>query len=70
MPGLVPGIHALGAIRLEDVDGRDKPGHDASVGLGASHQRISFTHSSSVSTATPSFFASASFEPALGPAIR
>jgi hypothetical protein len=28
MPGLVPGIHVL-ACRAEDVDGRDKPGHDA-----------------------------------------
>jgi hypothetical protein len=27
MPGLVPGIHVLGA-KKEDVDGRDKPGHD------------------------------------------
>jgi hypothetical protein len=27
MPGLVPGIHVFAAIR-EDVDGRDKPGHD------------------------------------------
>jgi hypothetical protein len=27
MPGLVPGIHVLAA--QEDVDGRDKPGHDA-----------------------------------------
>jgi hypothetical protein len=27
MPGLVPGIHVL-ACRLQDVDGRDKPGHD------------------------------------------
>ena len=26
MPGLVPGIHALAAMK--DVDGRDKPGHD------------------------------------------
>lgn len=26
MPGLVPGIHVLAA--KEDVDGRDKPGHD------------------------------------------
>jgi hypothetical protein len=26
MPGLVPGIHAL--AKSEDVDGRDKPGHD------------------------------------------
>jgi hypothetical protein len=27
MPGLVSGIHALLADK-EDVDGRDKPGHD------------------------------------------
>jgi hypothetical protein len=27
MPGLVPGIHVLGAGN-KDVDGRDKPGHD------------------------------------------
>ena len=27
MPGLVPGIHALSCIK-DDVDGRDKPGHD------------------------------------------
>jgi len=26
MPGLVPGIHAL--LHDQDVDGRDKPGHD------------------------------------------
>jgi 4-oxalocrotonate tautomerase len=26
MPGLVPGIHVL--FDTEDVDGRDKPGHD------------------------------------------
>jgi hypothetical protein len=28
MPGLVPGIHVLLRIQGEDVDGRDKPGHD------------------------------------------
>jgi hypothetical protein len=28
MPGLVPGIHVL-LYQKEDVDGRDKPGHDA-----------------------------------------
>jgi hypothetical protein len=28
MPGLEPGIHDL-ATKKEDVDGRDKPGHDA-----------------------------------------
>ncbi len=27
MPGLVPGIHVLLSV-LNDVDGRDKPGHD------------------------------------------
>ncbi len=29
MPGLVPGIHDFPA-RHQDVDGRDKPGHDES----------------------------------------
>jgi len=29
MPGLVPGIHALLCGQTKDVDGRDKPGHDA-----------------------------------------
>jgi hypothetical protein len=29
MPGLVPGIHVLIGVRQkENVDGRDKPGHD------------------------------------------
>ena len=28
MPGLVPGIHAFRLTAQEDVDGRDKPGHD------------------------------------------
>ena len=28
MPGLVPGIHVFGAYAIEDVDGRDKLGHD------------------------------------------
>jgi hypothetical protein len=28
MPGLVPGIHVLPVSPNEDVDGRDKPGHD------------------------------------------
>jgi hypothetical protein len=29
MPGLVPGIHVFLSLRSkEDVDGRDKPGHD------------------------------------------
>jgi hypothetical protein len=31
MPGLVPGIHVLLFIVHQDVDGRDKPGHDGGV---------------------------------------
>ena len=27
MPGLVPGIHVF-LVEIQDVDGRDKPGHD------------------------------------------
>jgi hypothetical protein len=29
MPGLVPGIHDFVSSIKKDVDGRDKPGHDA-----------------------------------------
>jgi hypothetical protein len=28
MPGLVPGIHVFLYLIKQDVDGRDKPGHD------------------------------------------
>jgi hypothetical protein len=31
MPGLVPGIHVFFADDKQDVDGRDKPGHDEST---------------------------------------
>jgi hypothetical protein len=31
MPGLVPGIHVFLSAKEEDVDGRDKPGHDAAT---------------------------------------
>ncbi|TFV80046.1 hypothetical protein E4K64_05255 [Bradyrhizobium frederickii] len=34
MPGLVPGIHVLSAA-WKGVDGRDRPGHDAVVAVGA-----------------------------------
>jgi hypothetical protein len=27
----VPGIHALTATHIKDVDGRDKPGHDVGM---------------------------------------
>ena len=33
MPGLVPGIHVFGASEKQDVDGRDKPGHDGDGAL-------------------------------------
>jgi hypothetical protein len=32
MPGLVPGIPILRALRFSDRDGRDKPGHDVVEG--------------------------------------
>jgi hypothetical protein len=28
MPGFMPGVHVFLAVRKQDVDGRDKPGHD------------------------------------------
>jgi len=35
MPALVAGIHVLAATqRVEDVDGRDKPGHDGAKQAG------------------------------------
>ena len=35
MPGLVPGIHAFIAPLPQDVDGRNKCGHDEQVNLWA-----------------------------------
>jgi len=32
MPALVAGIHVLRSGTIQDVDGRDKPGHDAEMG--------------------------------------
>ncbi len=29
IPGLVPGIHVFATLCFQDVDGQDKPGHDA-----------------------------------------
>ena len=34
MPALVAGIHVLCISNNEDVDGRDKPGHDGMRGSG------------------------------------
>ena len=47
MPALVAGIHVLNARNIEDVDGRDKPGHDdgerlvsMTVGISRLNQRF------------------------------
>jgi hypothetical protein len=37
MPGLVPGIHVFLRRNNQDVDGRDKPGHD---GLGGESKTV------------------------------
>jgi hypothetical protein len=44
MPGLVPGIHVLTPMPNQDVDGRDKPGHDdqPTIGTGAVMSSPSF----------------------------
>jgi hypothetical protein len=39
MPGLVPGIHVF--LAAEDVDGRDKPGHDERIDAGFLTRRAS-----------------------------
>ena len=43
MPGLVPGIHDLRPdfTEFEDVDGRDKPGHDGRGGASGTFQTAS-----------------------------
>ena len=38
MPGLVPGIHVFLRAVTQNVDGRDKPGHDEEM-LAASEQQ-------------------------------
>jgi hypothetical protein len=49
MPALVAGIHDLAAMP-EDVDGRDKPGHDDVLGsrnssaLGSREHRLALFH--------------------------
>jgi hypothetical protein len=41
MPGLVPGIHVFLAAESTDVDGRDKPGHDAESWCGGDGGKLS-----------------------------
>jgi hypothetical protein len=43
MPGLVPGIHVLATTKQEDVDGRDKPGHDVVCYFVAYYRGISIS---------------------------
>src|SRR4051794_10483880 len=40
MPGLGPGIHVLNASAVEDVDGRDKPGHDEAAPSSVAQSNI------------------------------
>ena len=40
MPGFMPGIHVF-AAPMRDVDGRDKPGHDASAPQNSSISALS-----------------------------
>jgi hypothetical protein len=50
MPGLVPGIHVFEAQEGEDVDGRDKPGHDVGKNseVGSQYVRIARTNSRAI----------------------
>jgi hypothetical protein len=40
LPALVAGIHALTGCETKDVDGRDKPGHDAREAFANLYLRI------------------------------
>ena len=55
MPGLVPGIHVFGATCKEDVDGRDKPGHDnlACCNLARFPRDYPITATASISISQP-----------------
>jgi cell division protein FtsB len=41
MPGLDPGIHDFGCSKVENVDGRDEPGHDGRRDVGGTRMRFS-----------------------------
>ena len=46
MPALVAGIHVFGHCTKEDVDGRDKPGHDSEkYRLPQRHRRVALVTS-------------------------
>ncbi|QDW41327.1 hypothetical protein FFI89_031935 [Bradyrhizobium sp. KBS0727] len=41
MPELVPGIHVCSSVqKRQDVDGRDKPGHDGWAAVSSLSERI------------------------------
>jgi len=61
---LVPGIHVLAARK--NVDGRDKPGHDALRGLGDKKD----CHRYSTPASSLSFDTSSATEPTLAPDLR
>jgi len=54
MAGLVPAIHALFGVRDEDVDARDKRGHDGK----SRHLFLNFAGRFSTKAAMPSFWSS------------
>src|SRR5664280_1526053 len=66
MPDLVPGIHAFLCSRKQDVDGRDKPGHDrvnykpSTIRAGSS--RHSFTRTRKVTAARPMMYLALSYD--------
>jgi hypothetical protein len=41
MPGFMPGIPFFAELKKEDVDGRDKPGHDDRGALKVSEDKTS-----------------------------
>ncbi|MBB3018313.1 hypothetical protein FHR70_001353 [Microvirga lupini] len=54
MPGLVPGIHVFIALWLNDVDGRNKCGHDEEGVIPGERQRGKGIHSHALSHGFPS----------------
>ena len=40
MAGLVPAIHVFLAVRIQDVDARDKRGHDESIDLNCATEDV------------------------------
>src|SRR5262245_54071753 len=52
MPGLVPGVHVF-CRSTKDVDGRDKPGHDAGGDYAPGRSRMRFATMPSITSDVP-----------------